>query len=339
MNITDIVLPINDFLLEPDIVSGGLYICKSGGAGLLAKSANKDNKYIIEKFFNYLMLVNPKEPYDKKYYYDGMELPPIMLDYLLDNDSPEVILDKVKTRINNNSKWMDRKGILALVDMTFDPEISFNYRKFNPMVRDLIDKLKTKYNIYFLDNCDKSISNKLGFDIFSSYKLKTIKCSEGTNYQIYKDFMEQTNINPNNILFVETLPGYIDSINNYAKQRGVNIKALLYNKETFIKDLSDILDISLNNIVGEFVCNNPKISQGELLSEIVIDNQLLNNRKGSVIVDNFIHNGKLYEKLIQDDGTIFCTVLYSDTDINKTERTIILPISHDKYKQIYHNFL
>ena len=71
------------------------------------------------------------------------------------------------------------------------------------------------------------------------------------------------------------------------------------------------------------------------MSEIVINKELLELRKGCAIVDSFIYNGKMYEKLIRDNGDIICTVLYSDKGNDNNERTIILMIDYEKYKQIY----
>lgn len=343
--ITDIVIPINDFILEPDTVAGGLYICKSGGAGLLAKMANKDNKYLIEKFFNYLYPIKSQGEYERDYYYNGMKLPPIMLDHLLDHDEPVKILTKIKDQINKNAKWMDKNGILAIVDMTFDPTISFSYQKINVKIKSFIIALGKHYKIHLVDNCDtNTITNlsqliNINGNISVSSKTKFIKCSDGNNYDVYSNFIIKNHINPDGVLFIETLPGYIKSINNYSKFRGIDIKTILYDKlnyDTFIKKISNVLDISLDNNIGEFVPNKIILKkEATLMSSIVVDNKVMEMRKGCAIVDTFIYNGKMYEKLIRDNGDIICTVIYSDKNNDNNERTILLMIDYEKYKQIY----
>lgn len=339
--ITDIVIPINDFLLEADAVSGGLYICKSGGAGLLAKSANKDNTYVIAKFFNYLLPVQPKEKYEKKYYYDELELPPIMLDYLLNNDTPSNILSKIKAHINESAKWMDRRGILALVEMTFDPAISFGYRKVNPQIKSLIDILSKRYKIHILDNCDPHTHSNLSKivnvngNISMSHHTKQIKCSGGNNYEVYSHFITQHKLNMENVLFIETLGGYMDAIKKYSVFRGIDTNILHYDKfnyECFLINLSSILNIKIRENGIE---TKKSINQAEMLSKIYIDPNILELRQGSAIIDNFVYNGKIYEKLIRDNGEIICTVMYSDKGHDNNERTIMLLIPESKYDQIF----
>jgi len=349
LKFTDIVIPVNDFLLEADIVSGGLYICKNGGTGLLAKSANKDNKYVIQKFFGYLEPVRPIVSYENPCYYDGMKLPDIMLDFLLYRDTTENIIIKIKEKINATAKWMDKNGILALVDMTFDPAICLYYRKINPKIKDLILTLCKYFTVHIVDNCDKHLSDKLPEMIsvngttYTSSKFKILKCSQGDNYDMYSRFMAYTKLNPSKTLFIETIPGYITAINNYAKFRGINISSIQYdgNKyDEFISNISNMVDINLTDKVGQFAVNRPKTIpvQGILLSEISIDSRIMDMRRGSAIVDTFIYNGKLYEKLIQENGDIMCTVTYSDKGNNGNERTVILPIKLNKYDQICAQF-
>jgi hypothetical protein len=346
LKITDIIVPLNDFILEPDVVSASLYICKNGGAGLLAKSANKDNTYIMEKFFGYLEPISAKTPSGRCYYYNNMKIPDIMVDFLLNNDTNENILLKIREQINANAKWMDKRGILSLVDITFDNAISLNYRKINTKITNLISSLGKYFTVHLLDNCDAYVSKKL-YDLVSingitctSSMCKLLKCSQGDNYDIYSHFISQNKINMSNALFIETLPGYINAINNYSKYRGINVNSLLYDKinyDDFIKNLSEMLNISFNDNVGEFVINKPKSIpvQGILLSQISIDNSVIEMRKGSAIIDTFIYNGKLYEKLIQDNGDINCIVIYSDKGNDNNERTVVLPIKIDIYDQVY----
>ncbi|GAG78668.1 unnamed protein product, partial [marine sediment metagenome] len=186
-DITDIVVSINDFLLEADIISGGLYICKNGGVGLLTKSANKDNRYVMKKFFGYIEAVKPVEEYEYDYYYEDMKIPPILLDHLLDKDTDENILQKVKAKINKTAKWMDKKGILAIADMTFSHAISTDYRKTNKDNMQLLDMLSKTFKIHLLGNCsniamgnmiDRGDFETINGNIVTSAELGTLKCSQ-----------------------------------------------------------------------------------------------------------------------------------------------------------------
>ena len=99
---TDIVVSINNFLIEADTVSGGLYIGKNGGLGLLAKCAMKEDQYLMKKFFGYIEAVPSKEIYDHRYYYDNMLIPTIIMDHLLNNDTDENILKNLLTSLPVN---------------------------------------------------------------------------------------------------------------------------------------------------------------------------------------------------------------------------------------------
>ncbi len=251
--ITDIVVSLNDFLLEADIIGGGLYICQKGGMGLLTKSANKPNIYIMKKFFGYLEPIIPKEQYLHDYYYNDDKLPQILIDYLLDNDTNDNILTKVKNHINEKAKWMDKKGILAIADMTFHQDISSNYRLINKKNMDILTRLSSKYTIHILCNSNKLFITKLidmgklnsiNGHIVTSSELGDLKCSQSGRYDIYDKFITKYNINLSTSLFIETHPGNIKAIENYSKVKNLNIKTLLYkkeNRESFLNELKELV--------------------------------------------------------------------------------------------------
>ncbi len=355
-NITDIVVPINDFLLEADTVSGGLYICQNGGVGLLAKSANKDNRYVMKKFFGYLEPIESIGVYEYDYYYEDMKIPRIMMDHLLDKDTDKNILQKVKDHINKEAKWMDKKGILAITDMTFSHAISIDYRKINTDNMKLMDMLSKSFTVHLLGNCSRiSMDNMIdrgdfkgvNGNIVTSSDLGTLKCSKSGRYDIYEKFLTEHSLDPTTCLFFETHPGNITAIHNYAMFRGVQIRTILYQKDKkrqdFVQGLSKVVEMDLDtgNIAGEFVPSNtsqpsvPTVSKTILLlSTVVVDGGLLDRRKGAAIADTFVENGKLYEQLIDTNGEVFCTVTYSDIGHNNNERTIMLPVKIQRYTEI-----
>jgi len=348
--ITDIVFPINDFLIEADTVSGGVYICKSGGMGLLTKSANKDNMYIVQKFFSYLQGIDSINNNSDEHYYDGIRLPPVLMDYLLDNDTGENILSKAKPHIYKNAKWMDYRGITALAEMTFNSKICLNFRKINRDIKKLLKHLSKHFRVHLLDNCDKIITTKLKSEtkinghVSTSCELKSLKCSKGNRYDIYEKFVTAHGIDISRTLFVECLDGYIDSINAYGNFRGMSVRCIKYDKlkyDTFITELSNILNISINKGI-EFNINKNKekqLLQAKLLSNISVDQNIIKDRIGSAILGSFIYNSKFYERLIKDNGDIFSIVIYSDMGLNKNERTVILQITNETYENMYNRYL
>jgi FMN phosphatase YigB (HAD superfamily) len=335
--ITDIVVPLNEFLITADTVSGGLYICKNGGMGLLTKSTLKDDRYIMKKFFGYIESVPSKVKYDHEYYYDDMKLPPVVIDHLLDNDTDENILSKVKQEINKKAKWMDRKGILAIAEMTFNHDISTKYRKINPENIKLLQELSEKFNVHILGNCsqiglDKILDihsntfNSINGNIVCSAEMGSIKCSKSGRYDIYDNFLSKCGIDIERTVFVETHIGHIKALENFGKYKEVNIKSILYNQTNqtmFLSDLSKLLHINIDTDPKESDVNSTPLANSE---ETIINA----NRIGNTIADSFTKGPILYEQLIDKDGNIKCVKM--DIDISTMKY-----ISYDEYKKVHFN--
>ncbi len=334
--ITDIVVSINDFLIDPDTVSGGIYMCQNGGVGLLAKSAMKEEKYILKKFFGYIEAIPSNESYDYRYYYEDLLLPPILIDHLLDNDTDENIIRKAKTRINKTAKWMDKNGILALVDITFHHEISNNYRKPNTGNLKIIKSLSQNYVVHLLGNCNRNAMDKLidkkvfecvNGNIITSSDLKELKCSISKRYDIYDKFLNKYNIDPSGCLFIETHQGHINALNEYGKAKGADINTILYNpadRKSFVKELSDRLGFSLipNITKPAEPCNIETVGEFDI-NQSQTNELLLDRRVGSTIFDTFIKDNNIYEQLVDNHGDMFCTCMHNN---------IITVISLDEYK-------
>ena len=249
---------------------------------------------------------------------------------------------------------MDKKGILAITDMTFSHAISINYRKINTDNMKLLELLSKRFSIHLLGNCSRismdNMINRGDFkgvngNIVTSSDLGTLKCSQSGRYDIYEKFLTEHSLDPTTCLFIETHPGNITAIHNYAKFRGIQIRTILYQKDKrqdFIQGLSKMvgMDLDVTDVVGEFAPNTSSVPTKKvsktilLLSTVVVDGGLLDRRKGAAIADTFIENGKLYEQLIDTNGEVFCTVTYSDIGHNNNERTIMLPVKTEKYKEI-----
>ena len=341
--ITDIVVSFNDFLLEADKVGGGLYICQNGGMGLLAKSANKPVIYVMQKFFEYIQGVPSKGTYDHVYYYDDLIIPPILIDHLLDNDTDENILKKVKIHINKNAKWMDKKGILAIADMTFHHEISSNYRVTNQVNIEIVKNLSKHFTIHLLGNCSKISADKMAKDgkfvdinghVVTSSELGSIKCSRSGKYDIYEKFLSKCGINPINCLFIETHPGHIKAIKEYGKSRHIHIKTMLYDKEKqsdFATELSEIVGIIgiipielqgtisetisetiQEDVVGEFVTNDPSGPPNNTNNTDSITKRKLD----TTITGGSASSSTVYEQLNDTDGNTYCTIMTMDGSVN-----------------------
>ena len=301
---TDIVVSINDFLIEADTVSGGIYIGKNGGLGLLAKCAMKENQYLIQKFFGYLEAVPSKGIYEHRYYYEDMLIPTIMMDHLLNNDTDENILKKVKVHINKVAKWMDKKGILAIADITFSHEISSKYMRANENNMNIIKALSKDYTIHILGNCNKVMMDKMihknifehvNGNIITSSDLKDMKCSQSKRYNIYDKFLQKCGIDPVTTLFIETHQGHIDALGEYGKTKNIEIQTILYDsklRDVFITNLSNMLEVVFSGNVSETEVGETEISETK-------------SRVGAVISGFVIKNNKLYEQLINKDGTFF----------------------------------
>jgi len=301
---TDIVVSINDFLIEADTVSGGIYIGKNGGLGLLAKCAMKEDQYLMQKFFGYMEAIPSKGTYEHRYYYEDMLIPTIMMDHLLNNDTDENILKKAKDHINIVAKWMDKKGILAIADITFSHEIGSEYMRANENNMNIIKSLSKDYTIHILGNCNKVMMDKMvdrklfehvNGNIMTSSDLKDMKCSQSKRYDIYDKFLQKCGIDPVTTLFIETHQGHIDALGEYGKTKNIQIQTILYDcklRDVFITNLSNMLGVVFS------------VEVGETETEVnVIETKL--TRVGSVIAGFVIKNNKLYEQLINKDGTFF----------------------------------
>jgi len=262
MKIQNIIIPLNDFLLEPDIVKAGLYIAKNGGVPLLTKSANKPTTYIMRKFFNYLYNIPSLHPYEREYYYEDVKIPPLILDHLLNKDTYYNILNKSKIYINKNAKWADRNGIVAIADMTFDDTISSSYRLLNRDILNIVKSLSNKYNIYVIDNCCQMTLHKVRKDlnfiedknITGSCEIGALKCAKNLNYDIYEHLVKKHHIDLSETLFIDTQEGYINSIKSYGKYSNTNIKTVIHNnscntKEHLIESLKNV-NINVNDDIN-----------------------------------------------------------------------------------------
>lgn len=251
--ITDIVVEINDFLIIPNTVVGFLYLSKNGGINLMAKSVVNQEKYLIQKFFESIKDITPVVPHDPIFYCD-VEVPPILLDYLLDNDTDENILVKINQHLEQNASWLERKGLMAIAEMTFNNSMCNTYKMYNMENLRLIEQLSKHFRVHLLGNCSrKSFDNMdptlLSFvsSITTSADIKDVKCSSTDRLSIYHKFLTyHINAVPEGLLFIETNIGYINTLNNYDP----NIKTILYRggteKEKFVNDLSLLLGVPIN---------------------------------------------------------------------------------------------
>jgi len=250
--ITDIVVDINDFVIVADMVQGVLFLAKNGGINLMVKQAAMDEKYLIRRFFDIIREVPAVTEYDNVYYYEKVEIPPILMDYLMDNDTDENILAKITDHIENNASWMEKRGWLAVAEMTFNSEMSTKYRMWNAENLRLLEQLSKHYTIHMLGNCNKrSLKNMIDLNpgvtdsIITSSDVRECKCSQSGDYVIYQKFLEHTDLNPDTTLFIEFYQGYIDALKLYNS----NINTILYRgkdkKKEFIKELREYLGIHI----------------------------------------------------------------------------------------------
>jgi len=256
MNITDIVVEINDFLVVPDTVAGMLYLSQNGGVNLMLKSAVKEERYLLNMFFQSIQDVPSVTETEHDYYFYDIKIPPIVMDHLLDADTDENILRKVENYLKKKGSWMSKNGLIAIARMTFHHHLCSKYRMYDTENMELLNKLSKKYTIHLLGNCsreslntmvetDKSVLDCVEGNILTSSDLNDVKCSSSDKWSIYDKFFEKCNIKPENTLFIETHPGHIGAINKYAETIGKNITTILYenDKLEFMTKLSQIVSI------------------------------------------------------------------------------------------------
>lgn len=255
MNITDIVVDINDFLIVANMKAGIIKMGTNGGISMMVKSAVKeDDKYLIKKFFNAILDI-PSINQNSNIYYENVLIPPILVDHLFDLDTDENILAKIQKHLNRTASWFEIKGLMSIAEMSFDSDMSSHYRMYNRQNIKIVELLMDAgYRVHLLGNCsrrslDKIIDHHGKFDVDSvttSSDIGVLKCSKGDRYDMFDCFLKRSGLNPNNTLFIEVHQGYINAINNF----NPNIPTILYRgkteKRSFIKDLSKLLDIDLD---------------------------------------------------------------------------------------------
>ena len=267
-DITDIIVGINDFLVVIDTVPGFLFLSQNGGVNLMLKSVVNDDKYLLKRFFNAIEDVPAVNKIQHTYYYNDFVIPPVLVDHLLDKDTDENMLEKIKKHLNETASWMERKGLLTIADMTFGHKIGTKYRIYNKENMRLIEQLSENYTIHMLGNCsrksldqlidkDNSIYDHVKGNIVTSTDLSDLQCSQTGRYDIYHKFMESYNIDPTKTLFIETQPGHIKALEQYSKYIGQPIRTILYqggkNKKKFVSELSELLGIDID---FQYIKNN-----------------------------------------------------------------------------------
>ena len=269
MNITDIVVDINDFAIVANMIQGVVFLAKNGGMNLMLKQALMDEKYLIRRFFDMIRGVESVTKYTNEYDYDGVIIPPILMDYLLDNDTDENILSKIVEHLENTSSWMEKKGWIAVAEMTFNSSMSTTYRIWNAENLRMLEQLSKHYTIHMLGNCNRrSLDNMIDINdnikdhitghIVTSSDIRDFKCSQSGHHAMFEKFLEVTKLNKDKVLFIEVHPGYIEALNNLDP----TIKTILYrgkdNKKDFIEELNRYLgiDIDYNYIKGKSNISN-----------------------------------------------------------------------------------
>ena len=255
MNISDIVVDINDFLIVANMKSGFIQMGTNGGVAMMVKSAVKeDDKYLIKKFFKAIIDVPSITGYPD-IYYENVLIPPILIDHLLDRDTDKNILNKIRQHLTDNSSWLETNGLMSIAEMSFDSDMSSHYRMYNKQNIKLVELLMDAgYCVHLLGNCsrrslDKIIDYHGKFEIDSittSSDLKSLKCSNSNKYDIYDKFLTNSGLEPSSTLFMEVNQGYIDAINHF----NPDIPTILYRgkteKEEFVAELAKLLDIDLD---------------------------------------------------------------------------------------------
>lgn len=255
MNISDIVVDINDFLIVANMKSGIIQMGTNGGVAMMIKSAVKDDdKYLIKKFFKAILDIPSINTYHD-IYYENVLIPSILVDHLFDKDTDENILNKIREHLNINSSWLETNGLMSIAEMSFDTDVSSHYRMYNKQNMKLVELLMDAgYGVHLLGNCsrrslDKIINHHGKFEIDSittSSDINSLKCSVTNNHDMFEKFLTITKLNPETTLFIEVNQGYIDAINKF----NPDIPTILYKgkteKESFVEDLAKLLDIDLD---------------------------------------------------------------------------------------------
>lgn len=253
--ITDIVVDINDFLIVANMKHGAIHMTKNGGITMMLNSAMREEKFLLKKFFKSIENLEASTQLADKYYYENVILPPILVDYLFDAESDEVLLTKIHDHLNDNASWMERNGLSAIAEMSFDSDISPYHRMYNKENMRLVEILKKNgYRIHLLGNCSRrsldkimEVHGKLNVDsITTSADIKALKCSSGSNTKIFEKYMTEKGFDPNKTLFIEFNQGYIDTINKYDNR----IKTIRYwgkdQKIYFVEELANLLNIDID---------------------------------------------------------------------------------------------
>ena len=261
-HITDIVVDINDFLVVVNVGKGIGFLAKSGGINLMARSVVRDSRFLMRKFFGSIQDVYTENLFsDQEIYFVDFKIPDIIVDHLLDLDSNENVLDKIRIHLGENASWIERNGLIAIADMSFNHDLFTTYRSYNAENLRLVELLSEYYCIHMmgnpskitlqklLDNDDSLIENISG-NVLTSAELLALKCSKTLQYDIYQKFFEKTKLNPATTLFIETNQGYVDAVHNYGLQNGIKTNAILYQgkkaKEGFVKNLGKELHVDLD---------------------------------------------------------------------------------------------
>ncbi len=260
-DITDIVVGINDFMVVIDTIPGLIFLSKNGGVNLMLKSAMNDERFLLKKFFKSIEGVPSVNNMQHTYYYNDFIIPPVLVDHLLDLDTDDNMLRKIKEHLNENASWMERKGLMTIAEMTFGHAVGTKYRMYNKENMRLIEQLSTKYTIHMLGNCsrksldqliekDNSIHDYVKGNITTSTDLEDLQCSQSGRYDVYHKFLETYGIDPSKTLFIETQSGHIEALKKYSKQIEKPIRTILYRgkseKKNFIAEVSQLLKFPID---------------------------------------------------------------------------------------------
>lgn len=259
--ITDIVVGINDFLVVIDTIPGLLFLSQNGGINLMVKSAMNDEKYLLRKFFKAIEEVPSVNNIQHDYYYNDFVIPPILVDHLLDLDTDENMLRKIKDHLQKTASWMEKKGLLTIAEMTFGHKTGTKYRIYNKENMRMIEQLSQHYTIHMLGNCsrksldqlidkDPTINNHVNGNIVTSTDIDDLQCSQSGRYDVYHKFLKTYNIDPAKTLFIETQEGHIEALKRYSGVIGNPIRSILYRgknkKKEFVNELSNMLGVDID---------------------------------------------------------------------------------------------
>lgn len=232
INAATIIVPFENFLIEPSVSAG---LVNGGAAGVFSALGSvvrlkNPVRELQEKYFNALNAIQKPQAHNCKVYWNGKEAPEYIYQLLLGATPNHVLLKEVKEKIKDRKyNIQERKTIKNLANITFDPKINSEVMQLNHDAVHLTNKLiKKGHRIIIADNYSGEAAAELRkkHDILRttpmvvSGEIKTTISPE-----FYKKIFSQFNINPNDCILILTEEKYVP----YAQQAGIpSSKIIVY---------------------------------------------------------------------------------------------------------------